>query len=123
MGINVDDFRIPDNAGNQPIDEPIVQDAPPAYFATLPIKRMVQAMRMAGVPAAVSNAAGTFVCNHVLYGLLHELAQRGLHIPAGFVHIPYLPEQIAPHKGLESTQSTMALETVEKGFRAMIGIL
>lgn len=123
VGINVDDFRIPDNAGNQPIDEPIVQGTPPAYFATLPIKRMVQAMKAIGIPAAVSNTAGTFVCNHMLYGLLHELAQRSLHIPAGFVHIPYLPEQIASRVGLESAQPTMALETVEKGFRAMIDVL
>lgn len=118
VAINVDDARIADNTGHQPVDTPIVVDGPAAYFATLPIKAMVRALRLAGVPAAVSQTAGTFVCNHVFYGLMHRLATT----PAlagtrgGFVHIPYLPEQAARHAGAPS----MALETLVKGLRVAI---
>ena len=70
VAINCDDFRIPDNKGNQPIDEMIVPDGPAAYFSTLPIKRIVMRLMAAGIPAQVSNSAGTFVCNHVFYGLM-----------------------------------------------------
>jgi pyroglutamyl-peptidase len=94
VAINVDDARIPDNAGKQPIDEPIVQGAPPAYFATLPIKAIVRALRAEGLPADVSQTAGTFVCNHVFYGLMHALAARE-GVRGGFVHVPFLPEQAA----------------------------
>lgn len=73
VAINVDDARIADNRGQQPVDEPIVADGPAAWFSTLPIKAMVAAMRSAGIPASVSQTAGTFVCNHVMYGLLHKL--------------------------------------------------
>src|SRR5690606_1844915 len=73
IAINVDDARIPDNAGASPVDEPVVPDGPAAYFATLPIKAIVEAMRKAGIPAAVSQTAGTYVCNHVFYGLMHAL--------------------------------------------------
>ena len=73
VAINVDDARIADNHGQQPVDEPIVADGPAAWFSTLPIKAMVAAMRSAGIPASVSQTAGTFVCNHVMYGLLHKL--------------------------------------------------
>lgn len=74
VAINVDDARIPDNKGQQPVDEPIITGGPAAWFSTLPIKAMVAAMREAGVPASVSQTAGTFVCNHVMYGLLHKLS-------------------------------------------------
>ncbi|CAA7599534.1 Peptidase C15, pyroglutamyl peptidase I [Acididesulfobacillus acetoxydans] len=108
IGINVDDARIPDNAGQQPVDVPVVRGGPAAYWATLPLKRIVEALRTAGIPASVSNSAGTFVCNHVLYGLLHYLAEEGRIIPAGFIHIPYLPEQGCKNSG----QPTMCLEVV-----------
>lgn len=102
VAINLDDGRICDNAGCQPIDQPVVAGAPAAYFATLPIKAIVQAVRGAGLPAEVSNTAGTFVCNHLFYGLMHRLAQpqaqaRG--VRGGFIHIPYLPEQAAQWPG------------------------
>jgi pyroglutamyl-peptidase len=77
VAINVDDARIGDNARAEPVDEPIAANGPPAYFATLPIKAMVAAMRAAGVPAEVSNTAGTYVCNHVMYGVLHFIAASG----------------------------------------------
>jgi pyroglutamyl-peptidase len=92
VAINVDDARIPDNAGQQPIDQAVVPRAPAAYFSTLPIKAMVLAMQDAGLPAAVSQTAGTFVCNHVFFGLMHALRRRP-GVRAGFMHVPWLPEQ------------------------------
>ena len=93
VAINVDDFRIPDNAGNQPVDEPVIEGAPTAYWSTLPVKSMVRAIRDAGIPASVSNSAGTFVCNHLFYGLMHLLAEEGNARRGGFIHIPYMAEQ------------------------------
>ena len=99
IGININDARIPDNCGAQPIDTPVQADGPAAYFASLPIKAMLHAVQRAGVPCEVSQTAGTFVCNHVLYGLMHLLAQgaapRGAR--GGFVHVPWLTGQGEPH--------------------------
>lgn len=111
IAINVDDARIPDNAGRQPIDEPVVAGGPAAYFSTLPIKAMTRVLRDAGIPAAVSQTAGTFVCNHVFYGLQHRLQGSG--VRSGFIHIPYLPAQAAAQPGAPS----MALETLIAGLR------
>lgn len=86
VAINVDDARIPDNAGRQPVDVPVVRRGPAAYFSTLPIKAMYAAIGKAGIPVEVSQSAGTYVCNHVFYGLMHAL--RGRRIRAGFVHVP-----------------------------------
>ena len=94
VAINVDDARIPDNAGEQPIDEPVRRSGPAAYFSTLPIKAMAAALQRAGLPAEVSQTAGTFVCNHVFYGLMHSL-RRHPGVRGGFVHVPMLPEQAA----------------------------
>lgn len=94
VAINVDDARIPDNAGAQPIDEPVVPGGPAAYFAALPIKACVAAARAAGAPASVSQTAGTFVCNHVFYGLMHLIATERPGLRGGFVHVPYAPEQV-----------------------------
>ena len=94
VAINVDDARMPDNAGARPVDEPIAANGPPAYFATLPVKAMAAAMRAAGVPAEVSNSAGTYVCNHLMYGVLHYLAASGHRARAGFIHVPYSEEQV-----------------------------
>lgn len=107
VGINVDDARIPDNRGQQPIDVAIVPDGPAAWFSSLPIKAMVAAMREKGIPASVSQTAGTFVCNHVMYGLLHKIREQA-DVKGGFIHIPYLPEQAAAHAGAPS----MAAQTV-----------
>jgi pyroglutamyl-peptidase len=98
VAINVDDARIPDNAGAQPIDQAVVRRAPAAYFSKLPIKAMVLAMQQAGLPASVSQTAGTFVCNHVFFGLMHALRRR-VGVRGGFMHVPWLPEQAprAPH--------------------------
>lgn len=92
VAINVDDARIPDNAGAQPVDKPVVAKGPNAHFTTLPVKAMVAALRDAGHPAELSNSAGTFVCNHVFYGLQHALRRRRA-ARSGFMHLPLLPEQ------------------------------
>lgn len=115
VAINVNDARIPDNLGEQPIDTPVVIDGPVAYFSTLPIKAMVKALREAGVPAAVSQTAGTFVCNQVFYLLQHALAGTG--VRSGFIHVPNLPEQVAG-TGLAS----MALATTVEGLRLAVQV-
>jgi pyroglutamyl-peptidase len=97
IAINVDDARIADNVGASPVDVPVVRGAPAAYFSTLPIKAMAGALRRAGWPAAVSQTAGTFVCNHVFYGLMHTLRRR--RVRGGFMHLPLLPEQAARRGG------------------------
>ncbi len=101
VAINVDDARIPDNANCTPIDTPIVPGGPAAYFATLPIKAILADLHAAGIPAEISQTAGTYVCNHVFYGLMHALS-KDPHIRGGFVHIPYAPEQVAHHPGAPS---------------------
>jgi pyroglutamyl-peptidase len=118
VAINLDDARSADNAGAQPIDQPIVPDGPAAYFTTLPIKAMVQALHASGIPASISHSAGTYVCNHVFYALMHAASSNALLRRAGFIHIPYLPQQAlqhasAPSMGLELVQQALltALET------------
>ncbi|WP_290058644.1 pyroglutamyl-peptidase I [Amycolatopsis solani] len=95
VAINLIDARIPDNAGAQPVDVPVVPDGPTAYFSTLPVKACVAAVRAAGVPASVSHTAGTYVCNQVFYGLMHLLATEFPGVRGGFVHVPFSPEQVA----------------------------
>ena len=97
VAINVQDARIPDNAGAQPIDVPVIAGGPAAYFSTLPIKTLVAGLKAAGFPASVSQTAGTFVCNQIFYALQHTLAGMGVH--SGFMHLPLLPEQAAHWKG------------------------
>ena len=118
VAINVDDARAADNAGARPIDEPIAANGPPAYFATVPIKAMVAAMRAAGVPAEVSNSAGTYVCNHLMYGVLHYLASRtrGPRVRAGFVHVPYAEEQVLDKPAI----AAMSVATMAKGVEAAV---
>ena len=113
VAINVNDARIADNEGNQPIDTPIVEHGPAAYWSTLPIKSMVHELQQQGIPSSISQTAGTYVCNHVFYGLMHYVAENKAAIRGGFIHIPYLPEQAARQSG----QPSMALETIVKGLR------
>lgn len=94
VAINIDDAGIPDNDGNQPIDQTIFSDGAPAYFATLPIKAMVARIRERGIPAKISNTAGTFVCNHLMYGLLYTLDKYYPQTKGGFVHVPFIPSQL-----------------------------
>ena len=116
VAINVDDASIQDNGGWQPIDEPIATNAPAAYFSTLPVKAMAAAMREARVPAEVSNTAGTYVCNHLMYGVLHYLAGTGNAARAGFVHVPYAEEQVLDKPGKPS----LAIATMARGVEAAV---
>ena len=113
IAINVIDARIPDNAGAQPIDAPVVRAGPAAYFATLPLKASLQALRNADIPAHVSQTAGTYVCNQVFYGLMHALRRRRS-TRAGFVHVPWLPDQAKVHRqpGMPLEQMVRALEII-----------
>ncbi len=99
IAVNIRDARIPDNAGNQPAGEFVVADGPAAYFATVPVARMAQAIRDAGIPGTVSNSAGAFVCNDTLYALLHHYT--GTVTRVGFIHVPNLPEQGSPSMSLD----------------------
>ena len=106
IAINLQNAHIADNAGEQPLDTAIVADGPAAYFSTLPIKAMLQALQQAGIAAEISQTAGTFVCNHVFYGLMHALAKQRTtqgkkRVRGGFIHVPYLPEQGLPYMPLE----------------------
>ncbi len=110
VAINVDDARIADNAGARPIDTPVVAGGPDAYFTTLPIKAMLQALLEAGVNAEVSQTAGTFVCNHVFYALMHLLAQPAWQgTRGGLVHVPWLPEQGQPSMRLDEIVTGLEL--------------
>ena len=95
IAINIDDARIPDNIGNSPIDEAIRKDGENAYFSTLPIKAIVDKLNKNNIPSAISNTAGTFVCNHIMYEALYITSKNYPNIKAGFIHIPYIEEQVA----------------------------
>ena len=110
IAINVDDARIPDNISQQPIDETIQTEGEAAYFTTLPIKRIVKAIREAGISAEVSNSAGTFVCNHIMYQALFAATKADKPFKAGFMHIPFIPEQTTDKPSLPLEESTKALQ-------------
>ena len=110
IAINVDDARIPDNISQQPIDETIQTEGEAAYFTTLPIKRIVKAIREAGISAEVSNSAGTFVCNHIMYQALFAATKADKPFKAGFMHIPFIPEQTTDKPSLPLEESTRALQ-------------
>ena len=110
IAINVDDARIPDNISQQPIDEAIQVEGEAAYFSTLPIKRIVKAIREAGISAEVSNSAGTFVCNHIMYQSLFAATKADKPFKAGFMHIPFIPEQATDKPSLPLEESTKALQ-------------
>ncbi|MDP1960824.1 MAG: pyroglutamyl-peptidase I [Reyranella sp.] len=118
VAINVQDARIRDNDGKQPIDRPVVKDGPAAHFSTLPIKACVAEMRKAGLPAAVSNTAGTFVCNHIFYALMDIAAGHPIPMRCGFLHIPYVPEQAARLGGAPS----MALGDIVRGIEIILEV-
>ena len=119
VAINQDDARIPDNQGNQPIDTPIRLDGQAAYFSTLPIKAMVQAIKEEGLPATVSNTAGTFVCNHLMYQSLYLADKKFPHMRAGFMHIPYMTEQVIN----KPNTASMNLTEIVRGIEAAIGAI
>lgn len=113
VAINYQDARIADNAGNQPLGEPVIADAPTAYFSSLPLKAIVQSLRQHEIPAEISYSAGTFVCNHVFYGLMHALATSPK-VRAGFIHIPYLPAQTARLGGAASMATELVVEALKQ---------
>ncbi|MGA5820216.1 pyroglutamyl-peptidase I [Kitasatospora sp. NPDC094028] len=115
IAVNIDDARIPDNAGRQPIDRPVVPGGPAAYFATLPVKACVAAVRTAGLPSSLSHSAGTFVCNHVFYALMHLLATERPTTRGGFVHVPALPDQV-----LDRAQPSLPAATAADALRALL---
>lgn len=116
VAINISDGRIPDNEGYQPIDEVIFEDGDNAYFSNLPIKAMVKEMNNNNIPAEVSNTAGTYVCNHLMYGLLYNIHKKYPHMRGGFIHIPFLPEQVIDKKDRPS----MSLGLIVKGLTVAI---
>lgn len=111
VAINLIDARIPDNTGAQPVDQPVARGAPDAYFSTLPLKAMLARLRAAGIPAALSQTAGTFVCNQVFFGLAHRLA-RSRRMRGGFVHVPFLPAQAARHGGAPSLELATMIDAI-----------
>jgi pyroglutamyl-peptidase len=117
LAVNMRDYPVPDNAGHRPSEEPILPGAPAAYFATLPVAAIRDRVRTAGVPCRLSNTAGTFLCNEVFFTALHYLAARATFTPAGFVHLPLLPEQVAD---LDKPGPSMALETALRGARSIL---
>ena len=116
VGINRNDCRIPDNEGNQPIDEPVYIDGPDAYFSLLPIKAIVAEIQASGIPASVSDTAGTFICNHVLYGVRYLCEHKYPGKKSGFIHIPYMTSQAV---GKRNTPS-MSLDEIVKGLTVAI---
>ncbi len=113
VALNLMDASIPDNAGTMPVDVPVVQGGENALFATVPVKRIVEAIRKAGVPGQLSNTAGTFVCNQLLYGVLSYCQAKNLPTQAGFIHVPYLPEQAEGKKDCPSLSLEQIVNALE----------
>lgn len=120
VAININDTRIPDNEGQQPIDIPVFEDGAAAYFSTLPVKAMVKAIRHAGVPASVSNTAGTFVCNHLMYGVLYTLEKKYPGVRGGFMHVPFITSQIV-HRF--PSAPSLSIEDIVKGIEAALQVI
>lgn len=116
VAINCDDYLSPDNGGNTPIDEPVIAGGPAAYFSTLPIRHIVEALKAQKIPAAISNTAGTFVCNHVFYGLMDWLARDQKKRLGGFIHVPYLPEQAEKYQN----QPSLPLDAITTSLKIAI---
>ncbi len=122
VAINVDDARIPDNKGQQPIDTAIAEEGPNAYFSSLPIKAITEAIRAKGIPAMVSNSAGTYVCNHIMYGLLHLLAQDYPHMKGGFIHVPFSEEQVTDKPNMPSMSLQSMSDALEEAIRVAVSV-
>ena len=116
IAINIDDAGIPDNEGNQPVDRTIYPDGENAYFSTLPVKAIVEAIKREGIPASISNSAGTYVCNHLMYSVLYSIKKNALPIKAGFIHVPYIPEQTVNKKD----KASLSLEEIVRGLEAAL---
>ena len=116
VAINIDDARIPDNEGNQPIDRTIYSDGENAYFSNLPVKAMVEAVKKEGLTSSLSNSAGTYVCNHLMYGVLYHIDKIYKGMKGGFIHVPYIPDQTVD----KPDKPSMPLEDIVRGLEAAI---
>ena len=119
VAINVDDFRIPDNAGNQPRGEPIVEGGPAGYFSTLPVRAITDRLLKAQIPAAISNTAGVYLCNRLFYSMMHFIETEALPITAGFIHVPYMHEQAL---GRYPDEPSLSRETIVEAVRLAIEV-
>lgn len=117
VAINVLDFSIPDNSGRQVTDQPIISGGPAAFFSSLPVRAIMEALNAEAVPASISNSAGTYLCNQAMYLALHFIAANGLKTRAGFIHVPYLPEQACRQK---SPAPSLSLATMTAGVRIAV---
>lgn len=129
VAVNIDSVKssngsklLPDNAGNMPVDEPIEVEGASAYFATLPLWQIVEAIQEKGIPAGISNTAGTYVCNHVMYVSLYQAAVQYPHMKAGFIHVPFLPEQIT-HREDKERLAAMTLEDMVRALQTALEVL
>jgi len=120
VAINVTDARIPDNEGNQPIDEPIFADGDTAYFSNLPVKAMVQAIKDAGYPASLSNTAGTYICNHVMYGILYYIQKEFPNVRGGFIHVPFAASQVVEKPNTPSMAIADITASLEAAIQAAV---
>lgn len=120
VAVNVMDYSRPDAHGQVLCDVPCAPDGPAGYFSTLPLREMLAALTAEGIPAAISNTAGTYLCNHVLYATLHHLARRGLRVPAGFVHLPFLPSMVAAH---DREEPSMDLATMIRSLEVVLPLV
>lgn len=120
IGINIDDFRIKDNEGNQIIDEPVFEDGENAYFSTLPVKAIVENIQKNKIPSSISYTAGTFVCNHVLYGVRYLIEKKYNGKKSGFIHIPFLPEQVIDKRNMPSMDINTIVKAIEIAIETII---
>lgn len=120
VAINVDDARIKDNEGNQPVDTPIFTDGEAAYFSNLPVKAMVEAIKNKGLPSTLSNSAGTFVCNHVMYGVLYYIQKEFPNVRGGFIHVPFITDQVVTKPNVASMALADITEALEAAVEAIV---
>ena len=120
VAINVDDARIKDNEGNQPVDTPIFTDGEAAYFSNLPVKAMVEAIKNKGLPSTLSNSAGTFVCNHVMYGVLYYIHKEFPNVRGGFIHVPFITDQVVTKPNVASMALADITEALESAVEAIV---
>lgn len=120
IAINVNDARIPDNEGNQPVDEPVFADGPAAYFASLPIKAMAEKIRARGIPAQLSESAGTYVCNDLMYGVLYYIAKEFPGTVGGFMHVPFLTEQVVDKKNVPALSLAQITDAITAALEAIV---
>ena len=118
VAINIDDFKIKDNEGNHPTDEIIIKDGKNAYFSNLPIKKINDAINNIDIPSNISNTAGTFVCNHIFYGVAHKIQNTDKQ--CGFIHIPFTPKQVVNKNNIPSMSTEISTKAIIKTIEIII---